>query len=405
MKHMLKHTVRGRRLASLAASLSLCVCLLFSATGAGAAVSGTPVYSAEELFTGRDLEQSPDLTGAVYLSVSDGETLRITEAGAYVLSGSASGATVTVDAPDDAKVQLVLDGVQIANTDFPCIYVKNADKLFLTVAADSSLSVSGSFRQDGGTNTDGVIFSLCDLTLNGTAALTIRSSDNGIVGKDDLKLTGGSYDIRAASKCIEANDSIRISGGTLTLQAGTDGLHAEHDSDGTLGYIYIGGGSLSVTAGDDGIHGTSVVQIDGGSLEISAGEGIEATYVQINGGTISISARDDGINAGRKSAAYAAKVEINGGEIRISMAQGDTDGVDANGDIVINGGWISVSGTSTFDCDGSGVINGGTVICNGQQVSALPNQMMGGGRGGQGGWPSGGQNGDPGGWFGGGRRR
>lgn len=69
------------------------------------------------------------------------------------------------------------------------------------------------------------------------------------------------------------------------------------------------------------------------------------------------------------------------------MGQGDTDGVDANGDIIINGGTISVTGQSTFDYDGTGTINGGTVICNGQKVTTLPNQMMGGGMNGGGMFP------------------
>ena len=66
------------------------------------------------------------------------------------------------------------------------------------------------------------------------------------------------------------------------------------------------------------------------------------------------------------------------------MGQGDTDGIDSNGDIIINGGTISVTGQSTFDYDGTGTINGGTVICNGEEVTTLPNQFMGGGmKGGQ----------------------
>jgi len=60
------------------------------------------------------------------------------------------------------------------------------------------------------------------------------------------------------------------------------------------------------------------------------------------------------------------------------MGAGDTDGVDANGDIIINGGTINVTGNSTFDYDGKGIINGGTVISNGEEVTTLSNQMMGG---------------------------
>ena len=60
------------------------------------------------------------------------------------------------------------------------------------------------------------------------------------------------------------------------------------------------------------------------------------------------------------------------------MASGDTDGVDSNGDIYVNGGTISVTGNSTFDYDGTAEYNGGVIIVNGQQIDYIPNQMMGG---------------------------
>ena len=355
---------------------------------ATAAVSaGTPIFTRTDLFSDRDMEQEADLSKAVTYTVSDGQNITVTEAGVYVLTGSAKNVTVYVEANDKDKVQLVLDGLTVANGNAPVIYVKSADKVFVTTSGDSSLSVTGAFAADGSTNLDGAIFSKCDLTLNGTATLTISSSENGVVGKDDLKITGGTYVISAKVKAIEANDSIRVADGTLQLTAGTDGLHAENDDDDTKGYIYIGGGTLTVTAGDDAIHAATVVQVDEGTLAITAAEGIEGTYVQINGGTIAISGRDDGINAAKKSSAYYPTVEINGGDITVSMASGDTDGIDSNGDIIVNGGTVTVAGSSTFDYDGTGQLNGGTVIVNGQQVTSLPNQFggMGGGRGGPGG--------------------
>ena len=365
--------------------------LIMTFIPAGTAESGSPVFSSGELFTSRDLEQTADLTDAVYLTVSDGREIRITSAGVYVLSGQASGVTVYVEAGKDDKVQLVLDGVSVTNSDFPVIYVKSADKVFITTGGDSTLSVTGAFTSDGSTKTDGVIFSKADLTLNGTAVLTITSSDNGIVGKDDLKITGGTYVIRAASKAIEANDSIRVADGVLNLTAGTDGLHAENDEDLSKGYIYIGGGSLTISAGDDAIHAATVVQADGGTLSLTAAEGIEGTYIQFNGGTIRIQASDDGVNAARKSSAYTPTVEINGGEITVAMGAGDTDAIDSNGNIIMNGGTVSVTGNSTFDYDGYAQYNGGTIIANGQQVSEIPNQMMGGGHGGFGGGFGGGR--------------
>ena len=380
--------------------------LIASATRSGYSSSGSALLDAGELFTSRDLEQSADLSEAQTLTVSDGQQITISSEGVYVLRGSAKNATVIVDADSSAKVQLVLDGLSITNDDFPCIYVKSADKVFLTTLSDSSLSVTGSFVSDGDTNTDAVIFSKDDLTLNGTGTLTVSSTDKGVSSKDDLKVTGGSYIISASSKCLEGKDSICIAGGDFSLTAGSDGLHAENDEDESLGYVYIGGGSFSVSANDDGIHGNAFVQIDGGSLQIAAAEGIEGSFVQINDGTISIQSWDDGINAANKSGAYPICVEINGGDISIAMSAGDTDGIDANGSIVVNGGTINITGNSSFDYDGTAQLNGGTIIVNGQTLDSIPNQMMGGGMGGFGGQMggfggNGGMGGQPGGFGGG----
>ena len=370
MKSILKKFFAALTVLTLMTAISL--------SGAMAATTAA-IYSTADLFTNRDLTQTADLSGATYYTVADGQEIHITAAGVYVLTGTASNVTAYVEAGEDDKVQIVLDGANITNSNFPVIYAKTADKVFVTVSGDSQLAVTGTFAADGSTNTDGVIFSKCDLVLGGTATLTITSAANGIVGKDDLKITGGTYNISASSKAIQANDSIRIADGNLNLAAGTDGLHAENEDDTSLGYIYIGGGVLNIQAGDDGIHATSVVQIDDGSVTVRAAEGIEGTYIQLNGGDISIQASDDGINAAQKSRAYTATIEINGGDITVAMGAGDTDGIDSNGNIIVNGGTLNVTGSSTFDYDGSAQYNGGTIIVNGQQVSSIPNQMMGGG--------------------------
>ena len=353
---------------------------------------------ATDLFSNRDLTQTADLSEAVYYTVSDGQDITITAAGVYVLTGSASEVTVIVEAGDEDKIQLVLDSLSITNQDSPCIYVKNADKVFVTrTNSDNYLSVTGTFTADGDTNTDAVIFSKDDLVLNGLGTVTIKSTDNAITSKDDLKVTGGTWVIDCESDALEANDSIRICDGTITINSCNDALHAENDEDDTLGYIYICGGTITIDADDDAIHGTTIVQIDGGTININAAEGIEGTWVQINGGEISIYSWDDGINAANKSSAYSVCAEFNGGDVTISMAQGDTDAIDSNGNIYVNGGTINISAQFAFDFDGTAQYNGGTIIVNGQQVYSITNSMMGGGQGGFGGGQGG-----PGGGFGGG---
>ena len=355
--------------------------LLVLTVGAGVAFAQTSpyIFSYDDMFTKRDLKQSADLAGSVTYTVADGEDIHITQAGVYVLAGSASDVTVYVEAGKDDKVQLVLDGLSVTNLDAPAIYVKSADKVFVTTDRDSSLSVTGTF--DSGDKADGVIYSKCDIVFNGVASLTIHSTKNGIVGKDDLKITGGTYAVTAAAVAVKANDSIRVADGTLYLIAGTDGLHAENSDDDGKGFIYIAGGAITIEAGDDGIHATSVVQVNDGSISVAAAEGIEGTCIQINGGVISVNAQDDGVNAAQKSAAYKAVIEINGGSVTVVMASGDTDGIDSNGDIVVNGGTVNVTGGSSFDCDGTAAYNGGTIIVNGQTLSCIPDQQTGGDKG------------------------
>ena len=355
-----------------------------------AAVTSNGKIDATDLFSKRDLTQTADLNSAETITLSDGQNVSITKEGVYVISGSAKNVTITVDAADDAKVQLVLDGVSVTNTDSPVIYVKNADKVFVTTQGENSLSVTGSFAADGNTNTDAVIFSKDDLVLNGTGSLTVSSTDNGISCKDDIKITGGTITIDCTSDAIEANDSISIAAGTINITSKKDGLHAEDSDDNTKGSIYICGGTLTVNASDDAIHAETVAQIDDGTFDLTAAECIEATYVQINGGTVNISSSDDGINAAHKSNACEVAVEITGGYITIKMGAGDTDGIDSNGNLYISGGTIDVTAQSPFDYDGQATHTGGTLIVNGTETNEITNQMMGGGmRGGQGGMQGG----------------
>lgn len=363
--------------------------------------------SDDGLFSKRDLKQTADLTDAVEITAEDGKTLEITEAGVYVVSGSAENFTIRVEADDEAKVQIVLNGVDITNSDFPAIYVVNADKVFVTTVSgtENNLSVTGEFTADGDTNTDAVIFSKDDIVLNGEGTLNINSTyGNGISGHDDMKITGGTYTISCALDAFEANDSILINDGTFTIYTSKDGLHCANDEDSTVGYIYIAGGSFTIQAGSDGIQGATFVQIDGGTFDITSSEGIEATQIQINGGTINISASDDGLNASSKVSGLDVFVEITGGELNITMSGGDVDCIDANGSVTISGGTINLTfpeqgPSESFDYDGNATYTGGTIIINGTQVDSIPQPAMmgGGGMGGFGGDMGGGFGGGPGG--------
>ena len=207
----------------------------------------------------------------------------------------------------------------------------------------------------------------------------ITSEDDGISAQTNVVIKDGTFNIKTtgvnssdAAKGIVAESLITIEGGEINIDSGDDGIHSN-------GNISITAGKITINSSDDGIHADGLVEIGGGDINITAHEGIEGTYVKINDGTIYISASDDGINAGNKSSAYQVTIEINGGNITIAMGQGDTDGIDSNGNIYVNGGTINITGNSPFDYDGEAKYNGGTIIVNGVETNTITNQFMGGG--------------------------
>lgn len=215
-------------------------------------------------------------TASSGVSIS-GNIITISKEGTYVLSGALSEGQIIVDA-DSAKVQLVLDNADITCASSAAIYVKNADKTFITLAEGSEniLMNTAEYETIDDNNIDAVIFSKDDLTLNGKGTLTINSEyGHGIVSKDDLKLVGGTCNITAKTHALSGKDSVRIAAGTYNLTSGKDGIHSENADDDEKGFVYIASGDFTIESTGDGIDASYVVQIDDGDFDITAGDGAE----------------------------------------------------------------------------------------------------------------------------------
>ena len=358
-----------------------------------------------DMFTKRDLAGNYDESEAVKITLS-GKTaacnssnvqiedgvVTIKAAGVYVLSGTFTDGTIVVDAGDDDKVQLVLDGVSITAADYAAIYAKNADKVFVTLAegAGNSLTVSGDYVQTDDNNVDAVIFAKCDLTLNGTGSLTVKdNTGHGIVSKDDLVVTGGTYTIYSQDHCLNGKDSVRIADGTFNLSCDEDGIHAGND-DQQDGYVYIEGGDINISVGDDALHAEGLLIITGGDIDVSKScEGVEGYKILVTGGDIDVISSDDGFNAAGGSSGSGdnhdgfgggpgmggvdmdadndAYILITGGTININA---NGDGIDSNGCIGITGGSVYVLGPSdngngAMDYGICAAITGGEIVAVG----------------------------------------
>lgn len=252
------------------------------------AQSEAGTFSSADMFTERDLAGTYEESGAVYVTLSDdgitgetdgvainGQMVTITAEGTYIFSGTLSEGQIVVDA-DNAKVQIVFDNVDITCASSAAVYVKSAEKVFVTLAEGSqnTLRNTDEYVAIDDNNIDAVIFAKSDLTLNGTGSLTIISAEgHGIVSKDDLKIIGGTYDITAAGHALSGKDSVRIADGTFILTAEKDGIHAENADDEEKGYIYIADGDFTITSDGDGMDASNIVQIEDGTLDITAGGG------------------------------------------------------------------------------------------------------------------------------------
>lgn len=248
----------------------------------------TGSFSSADMFTERDLAGTYEESGAVYVTLSgdgitgetdgvaiNGQTVTITAEGTYIFSGTLSEGQIVVDA-DNAKVQIVFDNVDITCASSAAVYVKSAEKVFVTLAEGSqnTLRNTDEYVAIDDNNIDAVIFAKSDLTLNGTGSLTIVSAEgHGIVSKDDLKITGSTYDITAAGHALSGKDSVRIADGTFILIAEKDGIHAENADDEEKGYIYIADGDFTITSDGDGMDASNIVQIEDGTFDITAGGG------------------------------------------------------------------------------------------------------------------------------------
>lgn len=357
------------------------------------AQSEAGTFSSADMFTERDLAGTYEESEAVYVTLSDdgitgetagvainGQTVTITEEGTYVFSGTLSEGQIVVDA-DDAKVQIVLDNVDITCASSAAVYVKSADKVFVTLAEGSqnTLRNTDEYVAIDDNNIDAVIFSKSDLTLNGTGSLTIESANgHGIVSKDDLKITGGTYDITAAGHALSGKDSVRIADGAFILTAEKDGIHAENADDEEKGYIYIADGDFTITSDGDGMDASNIVQIEDGTFDITAGGGAANSLKTHEsdmpggpgGGMPQNGERPEGeimpqdtttdeSGTSTKGIKAGGGMYLNGGTYQIDSAD---DSIHSNANITIaDGTYTLATSDDGVHADDALIVNGGTI--------------------------------------------
>ncbi|MDE6657624.1 MAG: carbohydrate-binding domain-containing protein, partial [Oscillospiraceae bacterium] len=213
---------------------------------------------------------------------------------------------------------------------------------------------------------------------------------DGNSSKTDVSAKGikavGLYD--ESGETWQSGGNITINSGNLVIDSSDDSIHAG-------GNIALIGGNITLSTGDDGVHADQQITIGTSGANtyddvmiyvIKCYEGIEAQKIYQYSGSAIINSDDDGYNAaggadgsgnfgggpgggwnqggfgGSSSNDYL--MQFDGGFALVNVKDGDHDGFDSNGGIVINGGYFISNGSDDFDADGTITVNGGVWASN-----------------------------------------
>ena len=297
------------------------------------------------------------------------QTVRITQAGTYLISGTLEDGQIQVEVSNQEEVNLVLNETQISSTTGAPILITQSAKTTITLMEGTQNVISHQMVMGDGEEVSkeekAAIFSQDDLMITGTGSLTVDAKTyNGIVSQDDLVIEGGNFVIESANHGLKGKDSVVIEEGTFKMTTKGDAIQSDQEADEEKGFITIRGGDFDLVAEQDGIQAQTKLVIEGGTFKIETGGGYEA-------GAVKETTSQPPFNRGASATAEMAttpsakglkagqELVIEGGSLTINSAD---DALHTNGSLWVNGGEVTLStGDDGLHADETVEVNGGTV--------------------------------------------
>lgn len=297
------------------------------------------------------------------------QTVRITQAGTYLISGTLEDGQIQVEVGNQEEVNLVLNETQISSTTGAPILITQSAKTTITLMEGTQNVISHQMVMNDGEEVSkeekAAIFSQDDLMITGTGSLTVDAKTyNGIVSQDDLVIEGGNFVIESANHGLKGKDSVVIEEGTFKMTTKGDAIQSDQGADEEKGFITIRGGDFDLVAEQDGIQAQTKLVIEGGTFKIETGGGYEA-------GAVKETTSQPPFNRGASATAETAttpsakglkagqELVIEGGSLTINSAD---DALHTNGSLWMNGGEVTLStGDDGLHADETVEVNGGTV--------------------------------------------
>ncbi|UWG98978.1 carbohydrate-binding domain-containing protein [Dehalobacter sp. DCM] len=406
----------GKNTGTTSSSTGTLTALTGSADTSAISIASTVTYDSDDYYF--------DWQSKSYQTINlNQDFAAISKSGIYEITGTLKDGSLVVDVDkttDSGTVYLVLNNATVSSTTSAPIYVKNAEKVVLMLENGTTNSIyqGSGCKVDADDEPSAAIFSKADLTITGSGTLKVTSDYNdGISGKDTLKIIDGTLNVTAKGDGIVGKDVLAVKQGTITVTAVKNGIRSTNDTDTSLGNILIAGGTLSITSGSDAAKAKGTLEIDGGTLNVTTGGGYaQNTTVQtdnnfgkmnsdsaqttetstdtesINGlsacrniivtqGNVTVSAYDDALNAGTNLLIQDGILNLQAGDdgihsdTNVTIDNGtitikhSNEGIEGS-NITINNGKITLTtsddGFNVNDNSGLETINGGVIVINAQ---------------------------------------
>lgn len=312
--------------------------------------------------------------------------ITITAAGIYSIKGTLTDGQIIVNAGDEDKVYIILNGVNITCSNSAPIYIKNSKKTVISLADNTKNYVKDGasyvFEDKSNEEPNAAIYSKDELTFIGKGSLDVSANyKNGITSKDDLKIENGIITVNSKEDGLLGKDSVVVTNGTITINAGADGIKSTNAEDSKKGYVLIEGGKFNITSAQDGIQAEINALVKNGDITINSGGGSKNAVTKReemnqpgmrqgansqNTNTTNSSNNTNTTNTAQSeesTSAKAIKAGVNivteGGTFKIDSSD---DAMHSNNNLVINNGAFNIAtGDDAFHSDSTLTINKGTI--------------------------------------------
>lgn len=265
----------------------------------------------------------------------------------------------------------------------------NCSQYFLLESGEVNISGSGDDgiqtdykdsenRETEDTGTVTVAGGKLNISVSGTATKGIKAEGNIHVTNGNIDITSsgkGKWDSAKsktkAAACLGADADVIIDGGVLSLKASgsggkginCDGTLTVNDGELTIAtsggiFAYVNNTEYDGYTGNTdrldsdaksspkGVKADTEVIINGGDIDVTTtgngGEGIESKgTLTVTGGNIKVRSYDDAINS-------SSHMYIKGGNIDVIST--NNDGLDSNGNLYMQGGYVTAFGAQQPEC-------------------------------------------------------